>query len=178
MQCRHREAARSNDEAGVCMPRHSGTGQTVRPSLATNHTGQIRTAKENVGRGATSLPTLILSIHRSGSFRLSFRIVPVIVPHRSIDVGLVTLSVPLLVSISNLLVPLLVTSVPLLMTTMYLLVTFHISPTLTCDYWGRIETTILNQSSFFSSSISGRVSFSISGISLVVVYVATPIGLS
>lgn len=169
MQCRHREAARSNDEAGVCMPRHSGTGQTVRPSLATNHTGQIRTAKENVGRGATSLPTLILSIHHSGLFH--------IVPHRSIDAGLVTLSVPLLVSISNLLVPLLVTSVPLLMTTMYLLVTFHISPTLTCDYCGRIETTILNQSSFFSSSISGRVSFSISGISFVVVYVATPIGL-
>lgn len=50
MQCRHREAARSNDEAGVCMPRHSGTGQTVRQSLATNHAGQIRTAKENVGR--------------------------------------------------------------------------------------------------------------------------------
>lgn len=134
------------------------------------------------------MPTLILSIHRSGSFRIVpdrsdyhsglFRSLFHIVPHRSIDAGLVTLSVPLLVSISNLLVPLLVTSVPLLMTTMYLLVTFHISPTLTCDYCGRIETTILNQSSFFSSSISGRVFFSISGISLVVVYVATPIGLS
>ena len=41
-----------------------------------------------------------------------------------------------------------------------------------------IENRYPNQSSFFNSSISGRVSFSISGISLVVVYVATPIGLS
>ena len=49
----------------------------------------------------------------------------------------------------------------------------ELSMTSNIDY---IETN--NQSNFFNSSISGRASFNISGISLEVVYVATPIGLS
>ncbi len=50
MECRNRKAARSKDETGVYMSQHSRTGQTVRPSQATDHAGQIRTSKENVGR--------------------------------------------------------------------------------------------------------------------------------
>ena len=110
------------------------------------------------------------------SFRLSFRIVPLVKSLVSVLVTTPLLLVPSMLSLVPLFLPLLVThgnnrcqiGVKFLIFTMT-------SKTINYD---KIQISMKNQSNFFNSSTSGNASRNFSGISSLRRYVATPIGLA